>query len=1459
MIRTIQFRLLCIYLILFVSGCSYLPSGNKGGEAERIGGTRSIFAPPPPNRPLLAQHVSEKGKLQLAQSELADLINRQSLSLGDVLINWKKDDDLPKPIPGRLLVEINPSELKDSFRREKSNCKPGPLIQEGLLPADLKIAKVSYHAQLMDQRIALAITLEKPMDPDKLRERFRKHAALSPKLKLDIIIKEKSDNFLLILDKRKFDSIWEKVCAPDYFYLKEDSIIRGEFKRLGILTMQRVLRSTETPDPNHPGFFQVRKFRDLLAQVKNNFPKRTARAYPFVSVPDNLENWFVLQLEPNAKLDQAIKTLSRLGGVHRVSADYPVLAATNDPEYPDQWALNNTGSFQSEPPVTAGFDINVEPAWSAAPTSQSIVVAVLDTGFKEDLDELENRLWTNPDETPADGLDNDCNGYIDDIHGITTYDRWEIDYSALPACSVSPGTASQPLGTHGTEIAGVIAAESENNIGISGVVGTDPVQLMNIAVGWCSIQATFGNGSAELAEGLWYALEKGADIANMSVTTKGLPIFLQSMVHASLDVGMILVGSAGNDGERFTKAEGYSSFGVFPAGIKGVISVGGSIRNGQWWPQSNYGPGLDLVAPASEVRTLSFDSTNLLQTAADIVTSGGTSMSAAFTSGAAAVILGRYPAITAPYMRQWLRATARDITDPKGLGAYLPGDDAWTGAGMLDLGTATIVLADPQDQPLNVDILVERLSLGPPYHFSDHAPDAVGGSPDLGITVMAPTCQPGVSPQPISCSLASWQLEYGEGDAPAVWFQITIPDPDPATPENENNTSPVDVERTGSSYYRHTKVASGYNYLNTDLLQNQQLYTVRLVAENKAGREFIAYDWFIPIRAKITNPTHNETIHSRWGWTGMDGFVDIRPNANYVVSLSDDAGNPLWSSSPFIPAGKYNALLAAGYQSQEYYQALADGWGESASAWIRTLIVEETSVPDWVPVYPDSDPQNIAEGWVDLSLHVQTETGASETDSVHLYLDTSHFPNKTNWPVATDHVVTYASPMTLSITDLGGIVGRRILAGKQQQIRCYDANGAWHWRTDSYIAPVEGDVDNDGAKEILTTTTENFWPGMGRPGDDAIPAGGLNVSVHLWSSNSCADNGTYDGALHNTNWPVTYSFTPTDEDYWFHFTGTIGNMAIADITGDAAKEIIFYQRPNKYSSLPVADIRPGHLRVLDADGNELWNREFPPEQAKLPFKIDDIDNDGKSEILLESKGLILQGDNTFRSGWDTERSYHGGEFLTRNSGNKDIVLYSSHSWSDPNYEVTLISRDGVVRPGWPISFSSNVSPDPIDPNSRPAKLRVLTGQVVAGGIEEIVLCENKISVYDVNAQPVNAVPEIDLLGSCQGLALLDVDGDSELEMVVLVHRFQQDVPSTLRRGAFLEAYDLDGTRIGDSDIRWPVVVSTAVFPEWNESIGVGDIDGDGIFEVIQQLQIRPYLGQMSPPNPRHMIEILELN
>jgi len=524
------------------------------------------------------------------------------------------------------------------------------------------------------------------------------------------------------------------------------------------------------------------------------------------------------------------------------------------------------------------------------------------------------------------------------------------------------------------------------------------------------------------------------------------------------------------------------------------------------------------------------------------------------------------------------------------------------------------------------------------------------------------------------------------------------------------------------------------------------------------------------------------------------------------------------------------------------------------------LMRQETIYPSWEAVFPAVSPSSFPEGWVNYNLTVQTATGAVETDNMPLYLDNSHFPYKANWPIETSVNYFGTGGRGVSVSNMGGAVGHRLLVSVGGRMLCMNANGDILWDQFTPFAwthPVVSDVDNNGTMEIVTVSNHGYLREPMHP---------IDVSIHLWSADSCLDNTTMDGTPYGPNWPVTYTFTPTDQNGWSHFMADIGSVAVADVTGDANKEIIFYQRPNKYYGIAVADITPGYLHVLDKDGNELWQHQFPPEQGWLPIRTEDIDADGKAEILLEGTGQILKGDNTFMPGWDVDVGYVNLRTLARLSGIQDVIQFRKTYAGI--YEITLINPAGGIRPGWPVTYSSSRVPDPVDCSTYPADLHVITGQAVPGGNQEILACDESIKVYGVDGQRVLAVPEINLNGDCDGLKLLDVDGDGSEEIIALVSRLQQSTPSTQRRGTFLEAYRLDGTRLADSDNRWPVVVYSGYSGDvgycyssvWDTNITVDDMDGDGIQEVIQQLQMQPYAGESrySGLGASHKIEVREI-
>ena len=186
----------------------------------------------------------------------------------------------------------------------------------------------------------------------------------------------------------------------------------------------------------------------------------------------------------------------------------------NDPYRKYQWSLNNLGEYSEVsdggyvsnlPPVKYGADINLLPAWKLCKGDSSIIVAVLDEGVMYSHEDLAANMWVNSGEIPGNEIDDDNNGYEDDVYGFNFV---RLDSSIKWDSSNDSG--------HGTHVAGIISAVNGNNKGICGIAGGDSkkggVKIM-------SVQTFYGNGGAKLenvAKGMQYAADNGAHIMQNS-------------------------------------------------------------------------------------------------------------------------------------------------------------------------------------------------------------------------------------------------------------------------------------------------------------------------------------------------------------------------------------------------------------------------------------------------------------------------------------------------------------------------------------------------------------------------------------------------------------------------------------------------------------------------------------------------------------------------------------------------------------------------------------------------------------------------------------------------------------------------------------------------------------------------------------------------------------------------------
>jgi subtilisin family serine protease len=287
------------------------------------------------------------------------------------------------------------------------------------------------------------------------------------------------------------------------------------------------------------------------------------------------------------------------------------LATPTDPFFRQQWALR---------------DARVPRAWRTSVGGQ-VTVAVLDTGIDASHPDLAGNLWTNPGELPGNGVDDDGNGFVDDVHGADI-----VNGDGDPADGVG----------HGTAVAGVIGAGGNDRTGISGVAWH--VRLMPVKV---LPDQGFGTTST-LVAGLRYALSNGARVVNMSLNGADRSLALEEAITSAEAQGVLVIASAGNDGGNRDSVPSY------PASVasSAVVSVASTNRSGRLGYDSAYGASsVDIAAPGDNILSTDLNG--------GYGTHSGTSFAAAHVSGAAALLAASQPAASGRQLRSALLRSAR--------------------------------------------------------------------------------------------------------------------------------------------------------------------------------------------------------------------------------------------------------------------------------------------------------------------------------------------------------------------------------------------------------------------------------------------------------------------------------------------------------------------------------------------------------------------------------------------------------------------------------------------------------------------------------------------------------------------------------------------------------------------------------------------------------------------------------
>lgn len=262
----------------------------------------------------------------------------------------------------------------------------------------------------------------------------------------------------------------------------------------------------------------------------------------------------------------------------------------------------------------------ISESWSYYRSSREVIVAVIDTGVDIEHEDLKDHIWTNDKEISGNGIDDDGNGYIDDIHG------WNFYNNSPDLCSYNEdGLAdSKNNDNHGTHVAGIIGAVADNGVGIAGVASNINVKILPLKV----TGGENGTGkTSSLIKAIQYASDMGASICNISLNSSK---YNEELYLTMLKSPMLFVCSSGNNddgGVNIDKKPTYPASFSLP----NLISVAAIDSDKQFASYSNYGKNsVEIAAPGTRIySTLVGNSYGRFT---------GTSMATPFVSGVAAIL-----------------------------------------------------------------------------------------------------------------------------------------------------------------------------------------------------------------------------------------------------------------------------------------------------------------------------------------------------------------------------------------------------------------------------------------------------------------------------------------------------------------------------------------------------------------------------------------------------------------------------------------------------------------------------------------------------------------------------------------------------------------------------------------------------------------------------------------------------
>lgn len=349
-----------------------------------------------------------------------------------------------------------------------------------------------------------------------------------------------------------------------------------------------------------------------------------------------------------------------------------VTVIPNDPLWSREWHLRQ---------------IKADQAWTVSTGTPDVVVAIIDVGVDVTHPDLREVIWINPHEQPADGIDDDRNGFIDDVQG------WNFVNNTSDVRPLYKPFQSEDAWSHGTMVASLIGAKGNDGLGMVGVAWN--IRLMPIV----ALNADGVGSTQDIVRAINYAMRMGVEVINLSLAGYEEDPALTEAIHRASQAGIVVVSANGNNNNDSVGID-IDEIPSYPAcGEKGedvIIGVGGTDADDQKAPHANFGrrctdisaPGFELFAARPSYAGESYAGSAPIPAYRERV--GGTSVAAPLVAGAAALLRSAHPDWTVQQIQERLYATSDllPLNDGTGMRTAL-------GYGRLNVGRALSAESSP--------------------------------------------------------------------------------------------------------------------------------------------------------------------------------------------------------------------------------------------------------------------------------------------------------------------------------------------------------------------------------------------------------------------------------------------------------------------------------------------------------------------------------------------------------------------------------------------------------------------------------------------------------------------------------------------------------------------------------------------------------------------------------------------